>query len=253
MMQRTQGEYKEEGRSERCAANGSRPSALRPPPSALCPAAPRLPAGGGESRVFERMRRRILATLLRQTFSHSRFRASLVVVLVGVLWGVMFWMFRDGFDFLRSAVTNQEIHARTVGAVFTHFFAALMLMLVFSSGVILYGSLFRSREIAFLLTTPARAERMFLPQVSGGHCPEQLGLRAPGEPHALGLRDRGRRPWYYYALLLPFIVAFIYIPVAIGAILCMWVVRHIPDRRMAVVIGGGALLAAGARGWRGVS
>ena len=58
-------------------------------------------------------------------------------------------------------------------------------------------------------------------------------------------------PWYYYAMLLPFMVAFIYIPVAIGAILCLLVVRHIPDRivghadrRRHVAVGcGGAWMA----------
>ena len=33
-------------------------------------------------------------------------------------------------------------------------------------------------------------------------------------------------PWYYYVLLLPFWVSFVYIPVAIGAILCLLVVRQ---------------------------
>ena len=50
-----------------------------------------------EARAFRRMRRRILATLLRQMFAQSRFRVSLVVVLTSLLWGGMFWMFGDGF------------------------------------------------------------------------------------------------------------------------------------------------------------
>ena len=46
-------------------------------------------------------------------------------------------------------------------------------------------------------------------------------------------------------MLLPFLVAFIYIPVAVGAIICLWVVRRIPDSRLAVVIAGGVVLLAG--------
>ncbi len=71
-------------------------------------------------------------------------------------------MFVDGFWFLQSTIAHDELYARTVGTLFGTFFAALMLMLVFSSGIILYGSLFRSREIAFLLTIPARTGRVFL-------------------------------------------------------------------------------------------
>ncbi len=56
----------------------------------------------------------------------------------------MFWMFYDGFQFLQSH--QPEIYADRSHGLFGAFFAALMLMLVVSSGMILYGSLFRSRR-----------------------------------------------------------------------------------------------------------
>jgi ABC-2 type transport system permease protein len=43
-------------------------------------------------------------------------------------------------------------------------------------------------------------------------------------------------PWYYYILLVPFVLAFLYIPVALGAILCLFVVRHFPNSRFAVLM-----------------
>ena len=66
-----------------------------------------------------------------------------------------------------------------------------------------------------------------------------------GSPILLAYGVVGRAPWYYYAMLLPYLVAFIYIPVAIGAIVCLWVVHRIPDSRLAVLIGGGVVLLAG--------
>ncbi len=117
---------------------------------------------GDEAVVFQRMRRRILTTVAWHTLSQSWFRVALVAVLTTLLWGGMFWMFLDGFGFLNTIIPDRDTHARTVSAVFGTFFAALMVMLVFSSGIILYGSLFCSKETAFLLTTPARTERVFL-------------------------------------------------------------------------------------------
>ena len=146
-----------------------------------------------EARAFRRMRCRILATLLRQTLSQSRFRVSLVVVLTSLLWGGMFWMFADGFAFLQSAIAQPETHARTVGAVFGTFFAALMLMLMFSSGIILYGSLFRSREIAFLLTIPARTERVFLHKFQEAIVLSSWGFVLLGSPMLLAYGVVGRR------------------------------------------------------------
>ena len=192
-----------------------------------------------EARAFRRMRCRILAALLRQTLSQARFRASLIVVLTALLWSGMFWMFADGFRFLQTTITHSEIHTRTVGAVFGAFFAALMLMLVFSSGVILYGSLFCSKEAAFLLTIPSRTERVFLHKFQEAIILSSWGFVLLGSPMLLAHGVVEHAPWYYYAMLPPFLVAFIYIPVAIGAIICLWVVHRIPASRLAVLIGGG--------------
>ena len=200
-----------------------------------------------EAHVFWRMRCRILSTLLWQTLSQSRFRVSLAVVLTSLLWGGMFWMFADAFWFLQSTITHSETHARTIGALFGTFFAALMLMLIFSSGIILYGSLFRSREIAFLLTIPARTERLFLHKFQEAILLSSWGFVLLGSPMLLAYGMVEHAPWYYYAMLLPYLVAFIYIPAAIGAIACLWIVRRIPGSRRAVLIGGGmAILAGGA-------
>ena len=139
-----------------------------------------------------------------------------------------------------------------VGGLFSAFFFALMLMLAFSSGVILYGSLFRSREIAFLLTTPARTGRVFLHKFQEAILLSSWGFVLLGSPALLAYGVVVGAPWYYYALLPPFIVAFIYIPVAIGAILCMLIVRYFPDRIMTILIAAGVLLLAGGAwmGWR---
>ncbi|MBU4272524.1 MAG: hypothetical protein KKA28_11745 [Planctomycetes bacterium] len=198
-----------------------------------------------EARAFGRARKRIFATLLRQTFAHSRFRVTLIVVLTSLLWGGMFWMFADGFWFLESTITQPDTHARAVGGVFGAFFAALMLMLVFSSGIILYGSLFRSREITFLLTIPARTERVFLHKFQEAIVLSSWGFVLLGSPVLLAYGVVSAAPWYYYALLLPFIVAFVYIPVSIGAIICLWVVHRVPGNRLAVLVGGLVLLAVG--------
>jgi ABC-2 type transport system permease protein len=216
------------------------PSAFPLPPS-IFP----LPFGvsvEAEARVFRRLRRHILATLLRQMFVHSRFRMTLVVLLTSLLWGGMFWMFGDGFSFLQSSIASPETYALAVGGMFSTFFFALSLMLMFSAAVILYGSLFRSREIAFLLTTPARTGRVFLHQFHEAVILSSWGFILLGSPALLAYGIVVGAPWYYYPLLAPYVVAFVYIPVAIGATLCMLLVRYVPNRIVSVLVGAGALL-----------
>jgi ABC-2 type transport system permease protein len=52
-------------------------------------------------------------------------------------------------------------------------------------------------------------------------------------------------PWYYYWLLLPLMGAFVYIPVCVGAILCLEVMFRLPrQRRHVIALAAGLLLAA---------
>ncbi|MGW8256367.1 MAG: putative ABC transporter permease subunit, partial [Thermoguttaceae bacterium] len=115
-----------------------------------------------ESAVFWRLRRRIIKKHFAQILSRRRLRASLIVFLSLLLWGGLFVLFLEGFHFLRIAVPHAEIHDEMVRVVFSLFFAALMVMLMFSSGIIMYGFLFHSSETVFLLSLPARTQKVFL-------------------------------------------------------------------------------------------
>jgi hypothetical protein len=143
-----------------------------------------------ESRAFWRLRYYIGRTLVRQMLSQARFRAILVLVLSTVLWGGLFWLFSDGFQYLRTVIPHAETHDQLVQAVFSAFFAALLLMLIFSAAIILYGSLFCSPETAFLLTLPTRTEQVA--KISGNRLLEQLGICALGQPASHRLWNRGR-------------------------------------------------------------
>ena len=211
----------------------------------MASASPEFISPGDEAAAFQRLRRRILATILWQTLSQSRFRVALAVTLTALLWASLFWMFSDGFVFLQTMIPHPETHERTIIAVFGTFFAALMVMLVFSSGIILYGSLFCSKEIAFLLTIPARTEQVFLHKFHEAVLLSSWGFVLLGSPILLAYGVVEQAPWYYYVLLLPYLLAFIYIPVAVGAIVCLTVMRHIPNGRLAVLIISGVISVAG--------
>ena len=158
----------------------------------------------------------------------------------------MFWMFFIGFGELKTSITQPETHSRMIGAVFDTFFLALMLMLIFSSGIILYSSLFCSREAAFLLTIPASTERVFLHKFQEAVVLSSWGFLLLGSPILLSYGVVMEAPWYYYCMLAPYLVAFIYIPVAIGAMICLLVVRRMPESRLLISVVAGAVLLAGA-------
>ncbi len=195
-----------------------------------------------EARAFWRLRYRLAATSLRQVLATARLRLALIVGLSVLLWLALFWLFADGFWFLRSGIGHPETHDQALRAVFGMFFAALMIMLIFSSGIILHGSLFHSSEIAFLLTVPARTPRVFLHKFQEAILFSSWGFLLLGSPMLLAYGIVAGAPWYYYAMLFPFILAFVYVPAGIGAVLCLCIMRWLPAQRVHVLILVGAAL-----------
>ncbi|MBX3415597.1 MAG: hypothetical protein KF708_23130 [Pirellulales bacterium] len=192
-----------------------------------------------EARAFHRLRARLVTNGLRQTLAASRLRVTLVIFLTAIFWLALFVLFFDSFIFLRSTMTHTATHDQTVRAIFSIFFASLMVMLIFSSAIILYGGLYRTREVRFLLTTPARSERIFLHKFQEAMLFSSWGFVLLGSPMLLAYGLAAVAPWYYFVLAIPFLVTFIYIPGSIGAILCMVIVRWLPRRWRQVLIAAG--------------
>ena len=216
------------------------------------------PGGGGiatlpdlvspevEAGAFWRLRRRLATTLFSQLLSRARFRVSSTLVASGLLWFVLFWLFVHGFAFLNGAMFSPDLQARTIRALFGLFFMALTVMLVFSSGIILYGSLFRSPDISFLLTLPGRPERVFLHKFQEAVLLSSWAFLLLASPMLVSYGIVEAVPWYYYLLLLPLLMSFTYIPAALGAIACVGIVRLIPNRRMTVLSASGTVILVAA-------
>jgi ABC-2 type transport system permease protein len=141
-----------------------------------------------------------------------------------------------------------QIHEQVVRVIFNTFFFALFLMLIFSSGVILYGSLFRGGEVAYLLTMPIHEERIFQHEFQHAVMFSSWGFVLLGSPMLVAYGNVAMAPWYFYALVLPMLVAFVFIPTGIGAILLLLIMRFFPRKR-AHLLAFGILLLVGAVVW----
>lgn len=183
-----------------------------------------------EARRFWRLRGTLLVNTVRQALQTARLRLSMVLVLSVGFWLALFWLFLDGFGFLNATITPAATRDETVRLIYGVFFVSLMVMLVFSTGVMLYGGLYRSPETRWLLTMPARPERIFLHKFQETMLLSSWGFFLLGSPMLLAYGLVVGAPWYYYVLLLPCLVAFVYIPGVVGAAACLLIVRHFPRR-----------------------
>jgi ABC-2 type transport system permease protein len=209
-----------------------------------------LPSEDYEAQLFWRLRYRVAATKLRQLFTTGRLRTLLVIGLSLFFWFGLFVLFHEGFNFVVEHVgpPGASYHAQTVRFVFHLFFASLNVMLVFSSGIILYTGLFNSPETQYLLTLPVRVERLVLYKFQEAVFFSSWGFFLLASPLMIAYGNVVGAPWYYYGLALPLIVAFVYIPSGVGALCCLFIVYRLPRMRV-LIVGGAAVVATTIATW----
>ncbi|REK05992.1 MAG: hypothetical protein DWQ37_22985 [Planctomycetota bacterium] len=198
-----------------------------------------------EARLLWRIRAQMVRTMFVQALTTARLRVLLVVTLSVLFWYGLFRLFGGGFEFLQTTIDHDYTFAQTVEAIYNVFFASLLMMLVISSAIILYGGLYSSAEAEFLLTTPVRPERIVLHKFQEAIVFSSWGFLLLGSPMLVAYGLHGGAPWYYYLLLPAFMAAFVYIPGGIGAIVCLLFVHQLARvRRMAI----GLMVVAGLLG-----
>ena len=207
---------------------------------------PRLLNPTEEARLYRRLHTSIFKTTLQEILATSRLRAFLAALMSLIIWVALFFIMLEGFFFLQreAGAFTQE----TVEKVLNIFYASLMIMLFFSSAILLYGGLYQSQEVRFLITTPTRSERLFQYKFSEAVFLSSWGFLLIGSPMLIAYGIVVDAYWYYYLLLFPLMIAFVYIPTGLGAITCLLVV-HLFARMRRPIVATSAVLVLGFVAW----
>ena len=186
-----------------------------------------------EARVYRRLHTAIFKTTLKELIATSRLRATLATLMSLVIWIALFFIMLEGFFFLqREAGAFTE---ETVEKVLNIFYASLMIMLFFSSAILLYGGIYQSQEVRFLITTPSSPARIFQYKFTEAVFLSGWGFILIGSPMLVAYGIVVDANWYYYLLLFPLMIAFVYIPTGLGAITCLLVVHFFTRMRRPIV------------------
>jgi ABC-2 type transport system permease protein len=199
---------------------------------------PRLTTAAQAASAFRRLRARLVRNELQSLLASSLLRVGLILVCSTIFWSGLFILFFEGFQFLASFVklTNEIIEH-----VFGLFFLSLLIMLVFSTGIIMYTGLFNSRESAFLLTSPASTDRIFAYKFLEAMAFSSWGFMLLGSPMMVAYGITVGAPWPFYLVFLVYLIAFVLIPGSLGGIGAIIVANYLPRRRKTVL----AVCAAG--------
>ncbi len=213
-----------------------------------------LPGPVAEAAGFARLRRRTCWTLTRQSWKEHTVRSLVILVITSVFWIGMFYLFRFGFRLMNLMIAHEGTRAEVVHAALNVFFVSLLAMMTLSSGILTYSLLYRTHEVRFLLTLPIRPHRIVYHKFQETLLVGSWGLLLLGTPLLVAYGTMASSPWYFYVLLLPFLALFAVLPIALGAILCILVMRYMARLRLHAlgVIAVTALLLAGAVAWSAV-
>jgi ABC-2 type transport system permease protein len=136
-----------------------------------------------------------------------------------------------------------------VGFLFDFLFLALFVLLVFSTGLILYSSLFTSSEARFLLITPAAADQVFAFKFQGAVAFSSWAFLLLGSPLLIAYGVIASVPWYFYVVLPLYFLGFVLLPGSVGALICLALANCVPRRPRQLLIVLAVLLLLGCTWW----
>ncbi len=201
-----------------------------------------------QGRLFQWLRWRLFCNSWRVLLGQSSIRPLTILLCSVVIWFFVFGVSLGGFRFLQVEV-KLPLPGAIIGTVFDLLFLALGIFLIFSSGLILYGSLFSSAETAFLLSKPIAADKVFAYKFQGATAFSSWAFLLLGAPILVAYGLVARSPWQFYLVLPAFFLGYVLIPCSLGGLACLLVVNFVPRHRKQVLVLALLLLMAGLGLW----
>lgn len=175
----------------------------------------------------------------------SRLKIAVLTISATLLWLGAYALLRAGFDFLlRLGGRGGEFNFGDIlMARMLYLFAlAIFLLLIFSNVLVAFSTLYRAKEVMYLLHTPLSFEQFFYVRFLESVMFSSWSLAFLGAPLILAYGRSSGVPWSFYASAAVYFVPFVVIPAAIGAIIAMVFVRIFPRLRLPTLLLGAALI-----------
>ncbi len=188
-----------------------------------------------ESMLFQRLRWRLLRNTWNQLVGHSLVRPVTILLCSVLVWAFVFGVSYAGFRF-QVEIFKLPSDGQIIGLLLGLLFFALGVLLIFSGGLILYGSLFTAAETAFLLSKPVRAEEVFAFKFQGAMGFSSWAFVLLGSPVLIAYGLVCHSPWYFYVTLPFFFLGYVLLPGSLSALLCLLIVNYVPRRRKELLI-----------------
>lgn len=181
------------------------------------------------------LRRRALVNTLQGKLSSAQWQLWMALFTSLVFWCGLYVVFRGGFELLER---NQLVSSFLVELLFGVYFSTLLMMLVFSTAIILYAGLFDSDETRLLLVRPIPADFVFGLKFQESLFFSSWGFVLLGSPMLVAYGVTVSAPIAFYFLAAIYLVAYCLLPASVGSLICLGVTALIPRRKNEILAAG---------------
>ncbi len=168
---------------------------------------------------------RLLRNRLRQLVDERPLQLLLILVFVGTIWGGLYLIFDRVLILIRQ---HEEQAVIALPYIFHLFFAAMTMLLAFSTAVLVYGSLYARDEPAFLLSAPNAPRHIVAIVYVESLFYSSWSLLLLGLPLMLAIGHVQGLPWHFYPVFVLAFLGFVPIPGALGLLAAMAVALYLP-------------------------
>ncbi len=196
-------------------------------------------------------KRRIVRHTIASVRQESKLKVAFVSISAVALWLGIFQLSRLGFRLFERfgekalGAGGLNLSDLVMARLLTVFALALFVMLIFSNVLIAYSTLYRSREVAYLVQSPISTPAFFLGRFYECVTFSSWASAFLGSPVMLAYGLETGSPPSFYLALIGFYLPFVTIPAALGSILAVTGVRFISalGRGWWPLLGAGVLVA----------
>jgi len=193
------------------------------------PAAVVLPSLG----LLCRLRWAVMRNRVRQLVNESPMKLLLVILFICLIWAALYKLFDGAFIIMRRF--DQEATIATP-YVFHIFFAAMTVLLAFSTAVLTYGATFSGREPSFLLPTPCLPRHIVMVMYLEALFFASWSLVLLGIPLMIAFGQAQGLSWQSYVVFFLAFLGFLPIPGSLGLFAALIVALWLPRQARKILL-----------------
>ena len=179
----------------------------------------------------------------------SKLKVGVITVAATLLWLGAFFLFREGFRWIMVFGSRGGVEFNFGDLLMSRLLSiltlAIFLMLIFSNILVAFSTMYRSREVVYLLQGPIRYDHFFYARFFECVAFSSWSLAFLGSPLLLAYGLSTEASPLFYLACFAFFIPLIVVPACMGAIIAMILVYVFPRLKLKALVLLGVLSVGG--------